>query len=485
MRSTSTSYQQDSSAQRTEAAPDEAVPDHGSNAARAAELTTGANPAPSATPTLDAVSAASAASKAEALANHRSSVGRVRRLLDAALSSPIPDGEDDASRLVLLRNSAEWLDSGAIGTQVLDKTHDSAQRAPAGQVAFFDTRVAWDSGAADYDETSLTNNAGIAITFDESGHFDPANDTMVFADATEQSESDLANTLVHELQHACDSGPGNGFERGIGATQPTGPYDAPVWVYRDFASEYRARVIDPVEAANRYGDPSKPASSPVTLVATRDPSDPDVVSGALTPTDRATTAFATEQQQAVWADMIRDSSPTVWFDWASGEWNYIYGYFAHHYVLDPRFRAYVDQLGAAGPVAGGNAVNSIRIDALADGIAAGKPAMVLMLLADDLDGVDLAFLQDPSRSTYFWTAAARALATRLSVYAKLQARVLGETTVDPGSDVYTVVKGDTLADIADRLLGSRARLTEILALNPAITDPDRIEVGDRITLPPA
>jgi len=49
--------------------------------------------------------------------------------------------------------------------------------------------------------------------------------------------------------------------------------------------------------------------------------------------------------------------------------------------------------------------------------------------------------------------------------------------------VYEVRAGDTLLEIADRVLGDRALVSDIVALNPSITDPDMISVGQKLRMP--
>jgi hypothetical protein len=137
---------------------------------------------------------------------------------------------------------------------------------------------------------------------------------------------------------------GTCFER---VARGAGRYAAPAWVYQRYAAEYRARVIDPVEAWSRYGDPSASASGSGIVAATRDPRDPDVIAGRLAPAERAHTAFATGRQERVWADLVRDPERVAWLDWQTGRWTEFYGYFPHYYALDPLFRRYVDQLGAS------------------------------------------------------------------------------------------------------------------------------------------
>jgi len=49
----------------------------------------------------------------------------------------------------------------------------------------------------------------------------------------------------------------------------------------------------------------------------------------------------------------------------------------------------------------------------------------------------------------------------------------------------TVKAGDSLWKLAQRNLGHGARWSELLPLNPGIRDPDHIQAGSRIYLPPA
>jgi nucleoid-associated protein YgaU len=49
----------------------------------------------------------------------------------------------------------------------------------------------------------------------------------------------------------------------------------------------------------------------------------------------------------------------------------------------------------------------------------------------------------------------------------------------------TVKAGDSLWKLAKRNLGHGVRWSELLPLNPGIRDPDHIQAGSRIYLPPA
>jgi Tfp pilus assembly protein FimV len=50
---------------------------------------------------------------------------------------------------------------------------------------------------------------------------------------------------------------------------------------------------------------------------------------------------------------------------------------------------------------------------------------------------------------------------------------------------YTIQRGDTLGTIAAKTLGNAARYKEILAVNPQVTNPNLIKVGQVLQLPAA
>jgi len=52
-----------------------------------------------------------------------------------------------------------------------------------------------------------------------------------------------------------------------------------------------------------------------------------------------------------------------------------------------------------------------------------------------------------------------------------------------GTRTYTVVKGDGLMSIARKQLGDAKRWREIQTLNPTLTDPNKLKVGQVIILP--
>lgn len=68
--------------------------------------------------------------------------------------------------------------------------------------------------------------------------------------------------------------------------------------------------------------------------------------------------------------------------------------------------------------------------------------------------------------------------------ARTPAPVTARTTAPARTQTYTVKKGDTLSQIAEREVGSIEFLTEIRSLNSALRDgKDRIMVGQRLVLP--
>jgi LysM repeat protein len=59
----------------------------------------------------------------------------------------------------------------------------------------------------------------------------------------------------------------------------------------------------------------------------------------------------------------------------------------------------------------------------------------------------------------------------------------GQPPKPPSAGTYTVKPGDTLGKIAQAALGSSARWRELMAANPALTDPNKIRPGMTLNLP--
>lgn len=422
--------------------------------------------------------------KAEALARHAEGARRVDRVVRSALAQEPSPTDPTASRLVMLHNSAEWIATGRVKLLCLSPTHDSATRAPPGKTAYFDDRKSWDEPGANYDDSTRANGPGIYVGFPAAGHME--GDRLVIFEAQATTDDDIANTLIHEIQHRCDKGPGQAFVEPESTTPEK--YKAKPWVYEAYRSEFRARLCDPVQAA-RYGDPTTPCTRKLSFTATRDSADPDVVSGTLPLTETIQTAFFNEQQFDIFSEMV-DSSITEWRDYGAKEWKTSYAFFAHFFVFDMAFRDMVEFYGEKGPhgspMDGGNLVNSIRIEDLATQIQANAPDAEILAGAGALDAVDRAFLRDQALSDPFWKPARQALGSRKGLLADVERLVqTGVADVPLTYESYEVVQGDTLSRIAETMLGDMWRWPELHALNEAEigSDPDHLDVGVKLRLP--
>jgi LysM repeat protein len=103
---------------------------------------------------------------------------------------------------------------------------------------------------------------------------------------------------------------------------------------------------------------------------------------------------------------------------------------------------------------------------------ASEPAWAAQPIADTDTLVPLSSLSDREAAT-----AAPAEASEPAAAASSPA---SPTTTEGSDSVYVVVAGDTMARIAQR---HGVTLSALLAANPTITDPARIEIGQRINLP--
>jgi nucleoid-associated protein YgaU len=150
----------------------------------------------------------------------------------------------------------------------------------------------------------------------------------------------------------------------------------------------------------------------------------------------------------------------------------------YYYAVDATFKAIVDAYST--PVSG-NAINSPRIQDLSDALAAGVAADVWTAVAA-LDALDQGYLADHAASQPLWDQAQAALSA--ADYTRFQNEV-GQAVAGPYIDSYTVVKGDTLYDIADRILYNASRWEEIYKMNKGVigNNPNRIKEGTRLVLP--
>ena len=124
-------------------------------------------------------------------------------------------------------------------------------------------------------------------------------------------------------------------------------------------------------------------------------------SGSAASAPAASTHFTNERQQNVFWHLA-DNYPDV----------------ANQYVTDAAYRAMVDAFDRASGV---NLVNSTRLQALSDALAACNPqfgpsdAAVrdLFVAVAALDATDVAFLNDPAGSTALWSFAGKRLSLRV------------------------------------------------------------------------
>jgi hypothetical protein len=421
--------------------------------------------------------------KAAAIRRHNRNRKRIKSIIDAGLKQEMDEALGPNSRKNLWRNTAQWLDAGNAKVVVLSPIHDPGPRAAIsnGQTGFFDTRVDYKSNAATYSD-DVTNNTGLEISETNIlGTMSTDGGTMTIVDPQKQSEALLIETLIHEVQHDADQHQtGKAFE----AQPPTGA-TAPAWAYNGYQTEFRAYWLENPEGAQADSWPaaSDPVGSQITVTANKPGPDgtfgtaDDVLIGTVT------TALTNARQEAILNHLISPNRANG--DWyANNDWTQSYAYVAYYMCSDAKFAQMVNSYDKP---ASGNALNSIRIQALSDAVAA-KAFDPIKKAADELDGADVAFLKDRAGSKPFWDQVARDLtgiayaAHSLYINGVVNLGAAPAPIADGGS--YTVVAGDTLGKIAARTLGDANRYPEITALNRGlIKDKNVIHPGWTLRLP--
>ncbi len=417
------------------------------------------------------------ATKAEALARHRRGRDKVRHIIEAGLAQTIDPELDVRSRKNLYKNACEWVDEGHVALFALSPIHDSADRPdiPAGQSGFFQEGLDYETDGADYNDGDLDDNTGLEITFSTVlGSLSTDGTALTIMDPVRQSEALLVETLIHEVQHSADQ-----HQNRWAVSQPTGG-TAPAWAYNAYQSEFRAYWLENPEGAqaDRYPSSEEPVTGQLTIGAASpgNAGTPDL--------GEVTTNLQNARQEAILRHLIEPLRPNHdWFD--GGEWTQSYAYVAHYMVTDPEFLAMVNDFDS--PV-GGNALGSVRIQALSDAIDARSAAAIVDALRE-LDGADCRFLADEELSAPFWDQCTRDLTGLLSPFVWMIRGAIrgGAAAVGPADSggTYEVVAGDNLSRIAARVLGDASRWLEIYALNRDLIgdDPDRIEPGQVLSLP--
>lgn len=111
-----------------------------------------------------------------------------------------------------------------------------------------------------------------------------------------------------------------------------------------------------------------------------------------------------------------------------------------------------------------------------------KPGQTLWGLAEEFLGDGMAF-KEIADLNYGLTQADGTSLDRTHVIQPGWVLKLPTTASTQVPKIYTVKAGDTLSNIAERYLGHAEDYERIVALNPSISDPDDINVGQKIRLP--
>lgn len=408
---------------------------------------------------------------------HARDVAMVERVFASARSIvPDPEAGPD-SRPTLLHNSVEWLDEGEANLVILSPTHDGALRGvAAGSTAYFDTRASWGADAT-YDPTldsagKAKNNEGIKKQL--SGVVGSmGGSTMTLYQPSTRAETELVETVIHEVQHDADQhGTDERWDQ-ESAEGITTDGSAPNWVYESYRSEFRAYWLEnpPGSIDDDFGDPKGQVAKQLTI--------PAMVNGAV---EMVTTAFVTQRQADIFAHLMGGFPADLqWYNPTTGKFFGAYGYVAHFYVADPSFRQFVDSTFELDT---GNPLNSVRIQDLSMAIDTGNDGVIEDAVAA-LDPLDRAVLRDRGTSDAMWKRAAESLG---GDYAReLRLGIESESVVDAGEQAGTVVvqPGDTLTTLAERYLGGAERVAELAELNgiELNTLDEVLATGTRIHLP--
>jgi len=430
--------------------------------------------------------------KDAAVARYKQNQAKMDRIIQSGLSLDVDPNAPADNRLLLYRNSAQWIDQGQAAMYILSPTHDSATRVgvPAGQTAYFDNRVAYKGSGADYDDTTKdatgnpTNNAGLSIEFSSVvGTMSGDGKSLTMIDPLSHSEGFVVETLIHETQHDADQHKaGDPWAVDAAPPAPGVTEKAPATMYNSFQSEFRAYWIENPEGSgphDQYGSSTDPATN-FTIKAISSTGADNVEQTADDTVLSVTTGFSNARQEGIARQLGADGRAAGdWYDYTNKSWRQSYAQYWYYYAVDSAFKGMVDAYTK--PV-GGNPINSVRIQVLSDAIHKGDTA-AMWTAVGNLDAADLNYLKDAGGSKPFWDQAA--LELDFVDYTMLTMN-LGLAAPTPAkAQTVTVVKGDTLSSLADRLLYDQSRWREIYDLNKSVIgkDPNRIEPGHVLKLP--
>lgn len=307
----------------------------------------------------------------EALA-HAEEQHRIYALVDTWRQKVLAPGA--SQRDLLLKNTCEMIHARAVTMTVLSRATLIPDNL-AGEKAYFDKTVHYPNRGGDYGDA-----ADVRIYWKASGesaHADHRADIRIF-DAANYSDHEIITILIHEMQHEADWHTGVWEEGLAGADAPTASRaDA-------YRSEFRAYWLGGIP-----DDGGKDKLPLANQPATNARSVSYKVPGDMFATSRST-HFTNARQQAIFWYMVEHD----------------YEYVPRLYVTDAHFRAMVDALARP---AGGNLLNSIRIDALRTaiiGLGAGDRATKYVAIQNAtaaLDVADKAHLADVAASQPFWS----------------------------------------------------------------------------------
>ncbi len=277
--------------------------------------------------------------------------------------------------------------------------------------------------------------------------------TLSLIDPMQHPEGYIVETLIHEVQHDADQhNAGQVWAVTPGASTSAEP--APAVNYNRFQSEFRAYWLENPEGSSKdtFGKSTDPAGAPVTINALTSWGADAAIGGGDDTMVSATTAFRNKRQEDILTHMgmTAHDADGDWYDYTNSRFNSSYAYVFYYYAVDATFKAMVD--------------------------AYDTPAVAA------LDDLDHSYLSDQAASKPLWDQAQAALSA--ADYTRFQNEV-GQAVSGPFIDSYTVVQGDTLYGIADRLLYDASRWQEIYRMNKRVIgdNPSRIKAGTRLVLP--
>jgi hypothetical protein len=349
--------------------------------------------------------------KIVAQVGHAIQQARVYSIIDRGLAATVDPARGTFDFTNLLHNSAEWITHNNCSVVVLTPIHDSATRNPP-EIGYFDPTVEWPRSGGTYPlDSAVVDDPHIRYEDPgDIGGMSPGGAELSIVDPARQSDSMLQDTIIHEVQHDADqTWPGQRWADPAGSA------------FNDYQSEFRAYWLGSGEGSpsDQFASSADPATNGQEVEFT-DPASGDTTSVA--------TAFGNLRQEEIFWHLVDTG----------------YEYVAQNYVQVPAFKKMVDEMTSP---AGGNLVNSVRIQELSERLDNCDPAMpasdaavvAMFAAADSLDALDRDYLRDEGLAFAFWEQAA----ARLSVEIRdMLHNTVWFGTRQPWGD-FVVPEGDT------------------------------------------